>query len=58
VQPIVPEGRRRRESPSPLRSRKALLARIDRVAKETNNSRSDTIRHLLRWALDAYDNKA
>lgn len=57
VQPIVPKGEGE-VKPLSIAFPKALLTRIDRVAKETNNNRSDTIRHLLRWALDAYDNRA
>lgn len=57
VQPIVPKGEGE-VKPLSIAFPKALLARIDKVAKETNNNRSDTIRHLLRWALDAYDNRA
>lgn len=54
LQPIVPKGEGG-VKPLSIAFPKALLTRIDKVSKETNNSRSDTIRHLLRWALDAYD---
>lgn len=54
--PIVPAG----EGPGvPLSVRypKALLARVDACADATGNSRTDTIMHLLRWALDDYESK-
>ena len=56
MQPIVPKGEGG-VKPLSIAFPKQLLVRIDRVAKETNNNRSDTIRHLLRWALDAYDKR-
>jgi metal-responsive CopG/Arc/MetJ family transcriptional regulator len=56
VQPIVPKGEGN-VKPLSIAFSKALIARIDKVSRETNNSRADTIRHLLRWALDAYDKR-
>lgn len=56
MQPIVPKGEGE-VKPLSIAFPKSLLTRIDKVAKETNNNRSDTIRHLLRWALDAYENR-
>ena len=37
-----------------LRVPERLIERIDAVAKATGNPRTDTIMHLLRWALDEY----
>lgn len=54
VKPVVPEG----EGPGvPLSVRypKGLLVRIDACAKDTGNSRTETLLHLLRWALDEYE---
>ncbi len=54
MDPIIPKG----EGPGkPLSFRvpEAMLKRIDKVAKETRNSRSETVLHLLRWAVDAYE---
>lgn len=54
MKPMVPksEGPAR---PIPVRLTEPMLDRIDAVAKATGNERSETIRHLLRWALDEYD---
>jgi metal-responsive CopG/Arc/MetJ family transcriptional regulator len=38
-----------------MRYPKLLLQRVDAVAKETGNPRTETILHLIRWALDEYD---
>lgn len=54
VSPVVPEG----EGvgyPLSMRYPKGLLKRIDKVAKETGNTRTDTILHMLRWALAEVD---
>lgn len=55
VDPMIPKGERGETRPLSVAFPKAMLARIDKVARETHNNRSDAIRHLLRWALDAYD---
>jgi metal-responsive CopG/Arc/MetJ family transcriptional regulator len=46
------------EKPLSLAFSKQMLKDIDRIAHNTNNSRADTIRHLLRWAVATYDAKA
>ena len=54
VKPVVPPG----EGPGiPLSIRypKQLISRIDACAKATGNNRTETIMHLLRWALDEFD---
>lgn len=38
-----------------LRVPKKLTERIDAVAKATGNPRTETLLHLVRWALDEYD---
>lgn len=54
MDPVVPES----EGPGvPLSMRypKALLARVDACAKATGHNRTDTIMHLLRWALAQFE---
>lgn len=54
VKPVVPEG----EGPGvPLSMRypKKLLERVDACADETGHNRTDTIMHLLRWALEEFE---
>ena len=53
VKPVVPEGEGVAK-PLSLRVPEKLIERIDAVAKATGNPRTDTIMHLLRWALDEY----
>lgn len=53
--PIIPKGEHGDTRPLSVAFPKSLLTRIDKVARETRNNRSDAIRHLLRWALDAYE---
>ena len=57
MDPIVPRGEDAGElKPLSIAFPRDMLARIDRIKKATNNrSRSMVIKHLLRWALDAYD---
>lgn len=38
-----------------LRIPKAILGRIDAVAKASNYTRTEVILHFLRWALEEYD---
>jgi metal-responsive CopG/Arc/MetJ family transcriptional regulator len=38
-----------------LRFPEKLLVRIDKCAKATGNSRTDTVLHLIRWALEEYE---
>lgn len=52
---IIPKGEHSEARPLSVSFPKSLLTRIDKVARETRNNRSDTIRHLLRWALSAYE---
>lgn len=54
MRPVVPEGEGVAK-PLSLRVPERLIERIDAVAKATGNPRTDTIMHLLRWALDEYD---
>ena len=53
MKPVVPEGEGVAK-PLSLRVPEKLIERIDAVAKATGNPRTDTIMHLLRWALDEY----
>lgn len=55
VDPIIPHGEEGSTKPLSIAFPTSMLARIDRIKKQTNNSRSAVIKHLLRWALDAYD---
>jgi metal-responsive CopG/Arc/MetJ family transcriptional regulator len=58
VQPqgdVVPEGEGKLSQAITLRMPKKLLERVERCAKDTANNRSDTVLHLLRWALGAYE---
>jgi hypothetical protein len=53
LNPIVPQG----EGPTEvvhLRVPKAVLADVDAIAKATDNPRSETLLHMIRWARDAY----
>lgn len=54
VKPVVPEGEGVAK-PMSLRVPEKLIERIDTVAKETGNARTETLLHLVRWALDEYD---
>jgi metal-responsive CopG/Arc/MetJ family transcriptional regulator len=54
MNPVVPEGEGV-ASPLSLRIPEKLVKRVDAVAKATGNSRTETILHLMRWALDEYD---
>lgn len=55
VDPIIPRGDEGTTKPLSIAFPSAMLARLDKLAKQTNNTRSAVIKHLLRWALDAYD---
>lgn len=52
---VVPEGEGPLSQAMTVRLPKKLLERVERCAKETNNNRSDTVLHLLRWALRQYE---
>lgn len=54
VKPVVPAGEGVAK-PLSLRVPEKLISRIDAVAKETGNARTETLLHLVRWALDEYD---
>jgi metal-responsive CopG/Arc/MetJ family transcriptional regulator len=56
-QDVVPEGEGPLSQAITLRMPKKLLERLERCAKETSNNRSDTVLHLLRWALNRYEGK-
>lgn len=47
---IVPEGDGD-SSPLSIRYPSALVKRIDAIAKQTKNTRTDTIIYLLKWAV-------
>lgn len=51
--PTIPIGEKL-EKPLSLAFSKEMLRELDNIGKATNNSRADTIRHLLRWAIAAY----
>jgi metal-responsive CopG/Arc/MetJ family transcriptional regulator len=53
---VVPEG----EGvgvPLSLRVPEKLLARLDACAEQTGNPRTETLLHLVRWALTQYENE-
>lgn len=53
VEPVVPPG----EGPNlPLSMRvpEQIMKDVEKIAKETGNSRTDAILHLLRWAIAKY----
>lgn len=54
VKPVVPEGEGVAK-PMSLRVPEKLIERIDAVAKATGNARTETLLHLVRWALDEYE---
>jgi hypothetical protein len=54
MDPVVPEGEGEAK-PLSIAYPEKLVERIDKIAKETGNTRSDTIRHLLRWGCSAYE---
>lgn len=56
MSPIIPRGKVKSRTLS-FAFEKDMLSRIDRAAKETGNTRTDTIRHLIRFALNAYDER-
>ena len=55
VDPIIPHGEEGSTKPLSIAFPATMLARIDKIKRATHNSRSAVIKHLLRWALDAYD---
>lgn len=54
---VVPEGEGPASDAITIRMPKKLLERVERCAKETQNTRTDAILHLLRWALGRYEEK-
>lgn len=53
--PIIPKGEHGDTRPLSIAFPRSMIAKIDKVARETRNNRSDAIRHLLRWAIEAYE---
>lgn len=54
MDPVVPDGEGE-GIPLSIRYPKKLLERVDSCAKGTGNNRTETIMHLLRWALTKYE---
>ena len=54
MRPVVPESEGPSE-PLSIRFPVGLKRRVDAVAEETGNDRTNTILHLIRWALDEYE---
>lgn len=54
---VVPEGEGKASEAITFRLPKKLLERVDRCAKETENTRTDAMQHLIRWALNQYEAK-
>lgn len=54
MSPIIPPGEGVAK-PLSMRYPEQLLKRIDAIAKETRHTRTDTIMHLLRWAVTRYE---
>jgi metal-responsive CopG/Arc/MetJ family transcriptional regulator len=57
-QDVVPEGEGPSSEAITLRLPKKRLERLERCAKETQNNRTDTIQHLLRWGLNQYEGRS
>ena len=55
LSPIIPKGEHGDSMPLSVAYPRSMVRELDRIAKQTRNSRADTIRHLLRWAIEAYD---
>lgn len=53
--PIVPQGEGPSAGPISLRVPKGLMKRIEKIAADTRNSRSEAMIKLLRYACDLYD---
>jgi hypothetical protein len=54
---VVPDGEGPLSEAITIRLPKKMLERIEKAAKDTENNRSDTVLHLLRWALAQYEKK-
>lgn len=54
---VVPEGEGKASEAVTVRLPKKLLERVERCAKETQNTRTDAMLHLMRWALNQYEGK-
>ena len=53
---LIPQGWGERESkPRSTRWPKALMARVDRIAKETGHDYTTALFHLVSWACDTYE---
>lgn len=54
---VVPDGEGKASEAITLRLPSKLLARVEKCAKETANTRTDAMLHLMRWALNQYEGK-
>lgn len=54
MNPVVPPGEGD-NVPLSFRCPAKLKARIEAIAKATNNSQTDALLHLLRWAVSEYE---
>ena len=53
---LIPQGwGEREEKPRSTRWPKSLMARVEKVAKESGHDYTTAMFHLLKWALDEYD---
>lgn len=53
---IIPEGwGEREEKPRSARWPRALVARLDQVAKDNEHDFTTALFHLVKWSLDEYD---
>lgn len=53
---LIPQGWGEREDkPRSTRWPRALMQRVERVAKESGHDYTTALFHLLKWALDEYD---
>lgn len=50
---VVPKGEGATR-PLSIRYPEAILKELDKIAKETNNDRTSTIMHILRWGIAEY----
>lgn len=53
---VIPEGWGEREAkPRSTRWPKALMQRVEKIAKETEHDYTTALFHLVKWACDTYD---
>lgn len=55
---IIPEGEGPLSQAITIRMPKKLLERIEKATRDTGNTRSDTILHLLRWGISAHETRS